>query len=374
MKSHNSLIRRSSINTKRKLLLITVSGLALAAMGNAAFAADEIIDGGATVIISTQPTSDHPSPWHINEDLVVGDNGSGTLVIKDGGVVDNVQTATISSSGGGIGTVHVIGPDSAWSVDSWMMIGNTKNGGVLTVENGARVSTKNWITIGHSSGTQGEVNVAGKNSVLETPEFIVANEGKGTLTISDEGLVNIGSLFIVGDTGSGTLIVKDGGAVTSQSMIIGLDNIGSSIGNGTATITADGTLNSNVLTVGLFGNGTLNISDGGSVTSESTVIAEREGSTGTVIVGAGGSLKTDGALTVGGAGNGTLTIQGGGSLTHAQEAIIGQEAGGSGTVRVTGPGSQWSEVEAGITGLIIGGGGRGNLFIENGGVGPRDNR
>ncbi len=304
MKSHNSLIRRSSINTKRKLLLIT--GLALAAMGNAAFAADEIIDGGATVIISTQPTSDIPSPWIIDDDLFVGLAGAGTLTIMDGGLVTVAGTRHIGSSNGA-GTVRVTGLGSQFT--GWELNIGSTGAGTLIVDNG------------------------------------------GMMTSS--GSTNVGS-----EKSFGTLVLDTGGSVhTDLSFNIGF------LSTGSATVTGAGSKLSagEDMTVGFIGNGTLNVNKGAVVSSPLTYIAYLSSSTSTVTVD-GGTLNS--TLTVGNAGNGTLTIKGGGLVNSSGLSVIGSEAGGTGKVHVTGRGSQWIAGEE----VDVGSFGNGTLIVDNSGV------
>jgi T5SS/PEP-CTERM-associated repeat protein len=87
------------------------------------------------------------------------------------------------------------------------------------------------------------------------------------------------------------------------------------------------------------------------------------------VTGSGTSVTAAGSLTVGNFGNGTLTIQNGASVTingtGFLASIIGQQAGASGTVTVTGAGS--SLTFAGDLGINPFGGSSGALNVLDGG-------
>ena len=87
-----------------------------------------------------------------------------------------------------------------------------------------------------------------------------------------------------------------------------------------------------------------------------------------MVTGPGSSWTNARGVVVGGLGTGTLTIQDGGTAqAHhgGSTGSIGQSAGSTGTVTVTGPGSSWINGPQG--GLNIGGFGTGTLMIANGG-------
>lgn len=135
----------------------------------------------------------------------------------------------------------------------------------------------------------------------------VKGDGSGTLPspwVIPDGL-------IVGDTSTGALSVTDGGSITSGSVDIGL-TLGSS---GEVTVDGSGTnwASTGHFYVGTGGTGSLTISNGATVTSDNgdglSVIGLYEGSIGAVTVdGAGSSWANVYELYVGLYGSGTLTI------------------------------------------------------------------
>ncbi len=112
--------------------------------------------------------------------------------------------------------------------------------------------------------------------------------------------------------------------------------------------------NSSFLSVGTAGGGTLNITNGGLVSdtcpvtcaaASAAIIGDLAGSNGTVTVsGAGSTWNNVGQVTVGNFGTGALNITNGGLVSDncpatCSAAVIGYNAGVSGTVTVSGAGS-----------------------------------
>ena len=138
------------------------------------------------------------------------------------------------------------------------------------------------------------------------------------------------------------------------------------------TVISDPGAQARNLTVGANGTGMLTIQNGGTLADQFGVIGNLAGGAGTVIVtGAGSSWSNVNDVVVGGSqgSSGTLIIQNGGSAqdgtaASSSGASIGQSAGSTGTVIVTGPGSRWVNGPQG--GLNIGSFGTGTLIIANG--------
>ena len=132
--------------------------------------------------------------------------------------------------------------------------------------------------------------------------------------------------------------------------------------------------NQDDLSIGVNGQGTLNIENGGVVKSTGFFgggyIGEEAGSTGAVVVsGEGSHWKNDfNNLSVGVKGSGTLNVSDGGKVTTSGDIQIASENGSTGLVTVTG---NLSEVNS--SNLYIGGNenraeGNGNLIVYDGGT------
>lgn len=220
---------------------------------------------------------------------------------------DRLVTSTEIQNGGTLTIVPGFG------LGALVVSGDPENSAALTMTNGAVSNYANKLTSVVVGNLNGEA---------------------GSLLIEDASVVStVGAPFYpIGTYGS--VSVYHGGSY------IGL-NTGST---GQATVTGAGSQwnTAQVLTVGFSGSGTLEVSSGGSVSSNSYIIGRQDGSTGSITVTGAGSSMTGGDLgyfDVGSRGDGTLNIRNGGTVRNAI-ATVGDQ-GGTGTVSVTGTGSQW---------------------------------
>ena len=214
-------------------------------------------------------------------------------------------------------------------------------------------------------------------AILNSPTTVagvaLGNGANGGLQVSSGGNLTTGKLTIgTIPPGSGTLTITSGGVVNTGPATLGLQ-AGTA---GTVTVMGSGSeLNTgaNTLSVGFSGQGTLTIQNGGVVNNNSVAfIGANPGSVGTVTVtGAGSQLISNGlhGLYVGVDGQGTLTIQNGGMVEDSQTLIAsGNGANGAaaiGAVTVTGAGSELNSAG----GVFVGyDGGQGTLTIQNGGA------
>jgi T5SS/PEP-CTERM-associated repeat protein len=128
------------------------------------------------------------STWNNDGGFRVGSEGSGTLVIADGGSVVN-RTAGIGRFAGATGVVTVTGADSTWTNSGDLFVGDSGEG-TLEIQNGGRVS--NAIgRIGNNIGSTGAVIVTGEGSTWENSGLLsIGNAGIGSLAISDGGSVS----------------------------------------------------------------------------------------------------------------------------------------------------------------------------------------
>lgn len=259
--------------------------------------------------------------------LRVGDDGTGSLTIRNGGRTTVNSTAELGVSIGrqADGEVIVDGAGSQLSVDSELSVGDTNPGdGSLHILNGARADSgsggvglsgtavirghgSEWRSGASSFGftVSGSLDIAdgGRLTVIENPDEIFSNRAFHT----SGGTVNIENGGIL-DTGNGGIQGADGrtGRVTVA-------------GSGSQWHVGDGSIHDQ-LTVG--DGGELEIRNGGYVSSGRLSIAG-----GTVTLGGGSPLldandirvTENGLFNVGGntldngvrLNNGRLTLQGG---------------------------------------------------------------
>jgi fibronectin-binding autotransporter adhesin len=249
---------------------------------------------------------------------------------------------------------------------NWTSAGDARIGdvgfGTLTVNSGSDLNARQFV-IGNQSGSTGEVTVTGTGSLLNA-------------TLNS----NV-SLYAIGTNGgTGTLHVLAGAHVTTTSTIQGDISIGEGTGS-TGTLNIDGAgsnAESEDVNVGYGGTGALNITNGGSMvltdaaaTTRNLTIALTLGGigAGTVSVAGDNSLLSVGTISLGHTGAGTATVSAGGriNVVSGSNAVIGNLAGSSGGLTVTGVGSLADSTFAVTGNLLVGGFGQGTLRAELGG-------
>ena len=250
------------------------------------------------------------SSWINSGDLYVGYAGqSNRLVISDGGFVSNVNGYDDGvDPTDAYNSVLVTGSGSRWVNSGNLTFGLAGHDNSLVISNGGIVS------VGLNS-IIGDLATASNNSVLVT--------GVGSL------LTNSADLY-VGNAGSGnSLVISNGGRVASGDGIIG--NFADS-SNNSVLVTGSGSTwsNSESLTVGVSGSGTLTVANGASVVAATGItIASQSGSSGTLNIGRFGTNDTAGTITAPtiafGAGTGTINF----NQTNAFTLLSGISGNGS---------------------------------------------
>lgn len=344
-----------------------------------------IIDNGGTARIS--------GPGAAADVTVIGNSssGSGFLTIDSGGTLTNLN-GRIGNATGATGQVTVSGNGSAWTSNGDALYGASGDGTLLIENGGAVINQGGTIAQGIDSTASVTVSGAG-SSWISNRNTTVGSGGIGILTVSagasvstelnasiGNGSTSIGvatvsgagsawnidgafSSFFVGLTGNGTLTVSDGGVVnvTHDSTIA--QNTGST-GDVTVTDTGSSWTSGGTLTVGRRSNAFLSVRNGADVDSSAGIIGGDSGASGTVAVDGTGSTWTNtNALQVGLDGSATLIIRNGG-VVSSTDGSIGENAGSVGTAAVGGAGSVWNNSNA----LVVGRSGNGDLTVANSGT------
>lgn len=208
--------------------------------------------------------------------------------------------------------------------------------------------SSDWFTSGNWSGAQPD----GSRDV--------EINGPTTAVIDGGGAAYAGNLR-VGEGAEGALSITEG-SLQAYHTTIGMDG-------GTGKISVVGPSSSfdsmTSITLGLDGNGELEILEGGTVTSNQGVIGDAAASEGTVTIdGAGSNWSTriaGAGMFVGYGGKGTLTVSNGGSV-NTNGTWLGYYPGSDGTLIVTGAGSSY--IDEGD--MYVGREGTGTVTIEAG--------
>lgn len=266
--------------------------------------------------------------------VVIGQKGSGSLIIEDGGEMklnaktkqDKLKfyiglnqgsegTVTVNEGGSlfiatpksasdtnggalvlgqnGTGTLNINGG----KVDSnhvWIG-GNGANGGAIGTANvtSGELKARTNLHIGNTEGAQGTLNISGTGSVSGT-NVTIGNQktSSGEVNVSDQGtLTSIVTMVIGSETGAtGTLNISGEGTVKAQLGTVTVANSAASgdyaATSGTINLKDKGKLLANTINLGNKGTGTLNIS------SAEASILRTDGTAGTTIkTGTGSDAK-----------------------------------------------------------------------------------
>jgi T5SS/PEP-CTERM-associated repeat protein len=229
-------------------------------------------------------------------------------------------------------------------------------------------------TVGSTWAGWGEMTIQSGAQASCVGAFLGNRLGSsGTVTVDGSGSgLAISSILHVGYYGSGQLKVQAGGQVSSTAAstwcLLG-DQSGST---GTATVTGAGSTwtNGGDISIGEYGAGTLKIEDGGQVSNSWVAwIGNWSGSTGTVrVTGAGSTWTNYDDVYVGYLGTGALDIQAGGQVnTWGDYTYLGYLSGSTGTATVDGSGSVWNSSSLYVGGSDTAAGGTGTVTVSNGG-------
>jgi T5SS/PEP-CTERM-associated repeat protein len=228
-------------------------------------------------------------------------------------------------------------------------------GGVYTVTGRVNITGVLPFPGGPFKGTL--LTFTGGGTLDTTHTLLAARAGStGSLTVDMQSTWNSETVS-VGFRGRGSMDIRSGATVNDAVGTIA-ERAGST---GNVDVVGGASWSNQLLVVGDGGaHGNLRVFGGGKVTSATSVVGNAAGTTGTVFVGNMRSGFNTGELVVGQNGTGIISVQNGGTVT-ATDATLGNSATGTGTVTVSGKTSLW-----GITNnLTIGNDGNGSLMVLN---------
>jgi len=309
------------------------------------------------------------STWTNNGTLNVGYEGTGTLTIAGGGTVTSAGSGggpagSIGVMAGSTGTVTVTGADSTWTVNGILDVGHDGTG-TLTIANGGIVQAV-ASQIGKNGSGTGAVTVTGAGSIWQTNNGIEIG-GNGTVTVEKGGYARAtwlnlygGTLNLVGDASNGRGVLETNYVIVSPGGTLNLDG-----GILRARTSSPWLLDSaGVVTIGA--NGAF-LDSGGHYIAVSATLGGTGGLTklgsGTLVLTgnntyAGGTTISGGWLSVGadfnlGDASGGLTLDGGtllvtNSFSSSRAVTLGSSVGG---IEVASGESLW------LSGTISGTGG-----------------
>jgi T5SS/PEP-CTERM-associated repeat protein len=295
---------------------------------------------------------DGPGTLSVDNSTFVGNGGNATFTISGGGTLTSGLDIIGATSGSG--TMTVTGSGSTWESRATMFVGAGTATGTVNILNQGTVNSAG-VSIGEDAGCKGFVNVDGAGSTWSTAILDVGGEGTGALKVT-----NGGSVFSIG-----TSIGRNPGSVG----VVTVDGAGSNL-----TMTTFG-----ALVVGNFGTGTLDVTNGGTVSSSVGFVgASSDAVAFATIDGLGSKWTISGQLNVGGpdfdphaVGAAVLKISNGGAVSDVN-GYIGSSSNTNGTVAtviVSGAGSTWDNSgNVFVGGNDNGPGGPAVLHVDNGGT------
>lgn len=288
-------------------------------------------------------------------DVQVGNAGSATLLVSNGGKI-NGAGGSIGGSGG-VGQATITGSGSSWTMTSaFTLDGNS----TLTVSDGAAI-TSNSTLANSTPGTSGNITVGGNGaSWTEASTIVLGYGGTTNLTLGSGGSITTGSFFRLGQNSTSSATVTQTGGTLDIGTYLdfnkgnntyslqggtlkvgdnGSDGIRTSQGTYTFDL-AGGTLQAKGTQLTVEANGTLH---SGTVTTLSTPDSSSQAIYWEAdLLGSGGILKTGpGLLQLDGMSSnfsGGLTIQQG-TVSPFKASSLGSGAvifSGSGTLLVSG--------------------------------------
>ncbi len=342
--------------------------------------------------------------------MVVGNDDRGHLAITNGGYVQLNGTESnygagliLGNNSGSSGHLYISGVNNnsdspvaaTLNVTNGSMVVGADGSGHVYVSNGGAINVSGndsnslALVLGYNTGSTGRMTLSGVESVSGLSSTLTAANGGAVVGYDGNGTLNLynGALAnITGNDGNGLAL-----SIGLNSDATGTVNVSDVFLGDTSNISSTLQVSNNALAVGVNGNGTLAIANGGyvnaagiGVSGHGLVIGSNFGSNGTVTVdgvestsGIASELDvTAGILMVGDYGNGTLSITNGGqvyasgnnSYSHGLEIAYGKAATGSVTVDGVdfNSGTQsYLEVSGGS--LVVGGYGAASLTVSNGG-------
>lgn len=309
-------------------------------------------------------------PYDFTADEVIGDTrayADGFFIGNTGTVaIDLIGSGRLTSNGlvslgtvaGANGTLRVIGPTAYLQMTGAALRVGEAGTGTLQLIDGGTATSNNTVSLGYGAGGTGNALVSGAGSSLTARQLLVGRQGTGTLDI-DGGrvastmaytVVNNFGVSLGSDTaGSGTINVRNGGEliVTDNNLLVGqvgqgrLNVDGGRVEAGRGIYVGAGTQSG--ATQG--GRGEITVSGGGQLVSQDLVLGTSNNAAGTLTVSGAGSVVDATIVRVGQNGDGTLRVEGGGVVSADEvnaekyDALGSGDFGQTGSIVVTGAGS-----------------------------------
>lgn len=306
-------------------------------------------DGSGTLVLSGNNTFSNGLTLASGtlQSTSTGALGSGPVTFAGGTLAVTSGSPTLPTFSVGQGSATISNAGTVLTSSNYAEAGRD-GGGAINVTDGGRLAIATSIAAGLNTGDTGTITVTGTGSRMEAGSFLALAYTSGTtgaLSVTDNASVQIDTYALVGYQGAGMLNVTSGGTFTTTQDL--------NIAN---TATAQGTLN---------------VTSGGTVTTTTNAYVSygNAATANATVTGANSAWNISGFLEVGHDGTGTLNVTDGGSVTAAQSTALGVTSSATGNILVSGTGSALNTGTA----FYLGHTGAGNLTIASGGAVAADN-
>jgi fibronectin-binding autotransporter adhesin len=240
--------------------------------------------------------------------------GVGQLAIQGATLAVDAATNVVAQIGAaitGTGALEKTGAGTITLTASNSYTGGTKiQNGTLAVNSGGSINHGSAeMQVGTVAGQTGTLAI-GAGGRVTNGETSVGFGGTGAVFVSGAGalwtVTAVRESLGVGVASTGSLRVESGGSVDVNSVLYLGNNSGVS---GTVTVNGSGSsLSAQLVAVGRFGSGVLNLEDGGALTVDggngAVLLGSGDGSSGTLNIGTGGLAGVLNAATIGEGGPG----------------------------------------------------------------------
>ncbi len=295
-------------------IFINNGGTAVKSDGELALSHLRVGHGGTGYLILDGGKVSASDNWSDNTVVIGGRNGGvdgyGRVTVNDGGELTSWQDIRVGFNGGGKGELVL---NSGTVKSGWQIfIGAGTEESVVHVDGGllqSGIDQGGDIYVGGADQYtgKGRLNIGGDGHVNSLWNIYVGrlNGSSGVISITDSGHMEMKNALVVGHGGEGTVNLSENGTITQH----GYTYIGYDAGSrGTINVSGGKFDAEKHVYVGINGAGTLNVTGGEVAISGAAVMGSYAGSTGNINLD-GGVLET--AVVGKGAGNGKLSFDGG---------------------------------------------------------------
>ncbi|QEL26902.1 hypothetical protein FQV39_30015 (plasmid) [Bosea sp. F3-2] len=301
--------------------------------------------------------------------LVVGTSGLGNLTIQSGSTLNSSGGTLLGGFAGSVGVVTVTGPGSKWNTSASVLALGNNGSATLNIQDGGTVTALGGVRLGSSAASNATLNIS-SGGTLETTAILrgllgtkQANFDQGTLRALSNNATWVASGFIgtqLNIAAGGLTLDSNGFAVTVASPFSGVGSV-TKVGAGTVTFNTAQTYTGETVVQ----SGTLALTDTGSVAGSSRVVVD--GTFDISGIAAAGSdiqfLAGSGAVEL---GTKTLTILNASSIFSGSITGSGALAIGGGTQFLTGTNTYAGGTVIAVgSALRIGDGGTSGSIVGN---------